>query len=348
MEQDIYDETGKVKRFGQMAPGRDLAPLRAQRRPGRPQENINAAITGGMPVGGTETPFKGAEQTLGKTMPDLTKVGNVLGSAVRSMGTGGREAGGIPQAGIGSAIMGSASQFAGPGSVMDSHKRLNPPQMRGQLLNEQQRQNAMAGITQGLPGQPGQLPEGMFTKPQAPAQATLGEAVSVPDRSGWNTDGFSQPGYTAQNFGNAPAGWDATKWQNGDHQTPKYVAGRIMAEAGDLRNPENRAAVLAKLQQAYPGTTDVNGKDKVNIPGVGVVDIFGNATGGEFRPQWLPESEAGAAPAVAPQLMPPTGMTQQQQLTAALEGNLPQGQDYAAQLRQQILAALGGNAPFMV
>jgi hypothetical protein len=122
-----------------------------------------------------------------------------------------------------------------------------------------------------------------------------------------------------------------------------------MAEAGDLRDPANRAKVLANLQAAYPGTTDVNGKDKVHIPGVGVVDIFGNATGGEFRPQWLPEEVGGAAAA-------PAGLSSlfgaalggvqpgQDSMSASISGNADQlAQDgYAQRLLAQIQAALSG------
>jgi hypothetical protein len=200
---------------------------------------------------------------------------------------------------------------------MDSHRRLNPPQ---------QGLGALAGAGAAIAGQMGQK--------QAPAPA---------DNSAWNTDGFAKPGYTAGSFGNAPAGWDATKWQNGDHQTPKYVAGRIMAEAGDLRDPANRAKVLANLQAAYPGTTDVNGKDKVNIPGVGVVDIFGNATGGEFRPQWLVD-EGGAPAAAAPMAMPMGAPISPDVMSASISGNAQAmgGSDYTARLMAQIQAALSG------
>lgn len=92
-------------------------------------------------------------------------------------------------------------------------------------------------------------------------------------------------------------GWNQEKWDNPDHQTPKYVWGRIAAAHGDLRDPANREAAVNALLAQFPGAT-FNGKDKVQIPGFSMpIDIFGNATGGDFTPQWLDlavEQAAGA------------------------------------------------------
>jgi hypothetical protein len=120
-------------------------------------------------------------------------------------------------------------------------------------------------------------------EPSAPAPAP--EAPKGPDTSAWNTDGYAKPESTAQNFGNVLAGFDQTKWADANHQTPKYVTGRILQEAsggdGRLQSQEERDAAIAAIQKAYPGTT-FNGKDKVNIPGVGEVDIFTGASRGEY------------------------------------------------------------------
>ena len=113
-----------------------------------------------------------------------------------------------------------------------------------------------------------------------------------PDMSAFNTDGFAQPGYTASSFGNALSGWDQAKWADPNHQTPKYVVGRAIAEGGNMQDPAARASVIANLQKAYPGTT-YDGKDKVTIPGVGTFDIFGGAGEGRFTPQFLQEGGGG-------------------------------------------------------
>lgn len=113
-----------------------------------------------------------------------------------------------------------------------------------------------------------------------PASVTGGEApesvVAAParDTSKWNTDGYATPGYTAQNYGNAPAGFDRTKWADADHQTPKYVLGRITnsyAQNGRIDKAGMEKA-FGDIQKAYPGST-WSGKDKVTVPGVGTVDL---------------------------------------------------------------------------
>lgn len=126
------------------------------------------------------------------------------------------------------------------------------------------------------------------TTEQTPAPPTK----PVVDNSAWDTDGYSRPGYTAENYGEAPSGWDPAKWKNTNHQTPKYVVGRIIQSAGDMKVPENRAKAIKMIQDAYPGTT-FNGKDTVDIPGVGKVDIFGGAGAGIYSTAWQPLSGVG-------------------------------------------------------
>jgi len=126
-------------------------------------------------------------------------------------------------------------------------------------------------------------------------------AASSADASGWDTDGYAQPGFTASNFGNAPSGYDPAKWSNPNHQTPKYVVSRILA-THDLKTADGRAAAIADIQRAYPGTT-WGGRDVVNIPGIGEVDIIGDF-GDDPRSQntlaWQPVGAGGPASAAAP------------------------------------------------
>ncbi len=120
-----------------------------------------------------------------------------------------------------------------------------------------------------------------------------------PDTSKWDTDGYAKPGYTASNAYGAPAGFDQTKWGNADKQSPKYVVGRILQEAaggaGNLADPEKRAAGVQKVLEAYPGST-YNGKDKITFPDGGTVDVFGKAGAGLYEIAWMPETGPGGAP----------------------------------------------------
>jgi len=119
------------------------------------------------------------------------------------------------------------------------------------------------------------------------AGAAPAAAATTP--GSWNTDGYATPQVTAQNFrGQAPPGWDQTKWNDPNHQTPKYVWGRLTQDD----NPNDVDQLLA----AYPGST-FNGKDKVTIPGVGTIDIYRGASAGLNEPQWLAEDGGGAQPA---------------------------------------------------
>lgn len=117
------------------------------------------------------------------------------------------------------------------------------------------------------------------TKPDAPATpADLFEGLTI------DTDGYARPGFRASGFGNAPPGWDQTKWLNEAHQTPKYVWGRIGAQFGSRRDgskdsgdiffdtPEQFSAATDALMKAYPGAKQVS-KEKYMIPGVGLIDL---------------------------------------------------------------------------
>jgi hypothetical protein len=133
--------------------------------------------------------------------------------------------------------------------------------------------------------------DGTYTKTPV---AALEEASASPvapaavDQSAWNTDGFAKPAFTAQPTGGPLDGWDATKWADPNHQTPKYVWGRIAAA-----NAGNPQAAIQQMLQAYPGAT-FDGKDKIiGIPGLGPIDVFQGASVGQNTPQWIDEANAG-------------------------------------------------------
>lgn len=112
------------------------------------------------------------------------------------------------------------------------------------------------------------------------AQGASGASGAPPQfGAGVNFDGFNAPQHVAANPGAAPPGWDANKWNDPNHQTPKYVVGRILSQFPTTVEGATQAA--AEIARAYPGTT-FNGKDKLTIPGVGTFDILrGASVGGQ-------------------------------------------------------------------
>jgi hypothetical protein len=78
-------------------------------------------------------------------------------------------------------------------------------------------------------------------------------------------------------------GWDACKWNDLQHQTPKYAIGRIMAAFPP--SPNGLAAIAPAINVLYPGTklVDSTGMDKISIPCVGVIDMVVNS-GGKRNP----------------------------------------------------------------
>lgn len=190
------------------------------------------------------------------------------------------------------------------------------------------------------PATPSQPPNGLIAP--LPEQAPV--TPPAPSNEAWVTKGYARPSYTAQKAGSALEGWDAGKWNDANHQTPKYVVGRILSEAGDLTSADNRANAIRNIQQAYPGA-QFNGKDKISIDGGrSWVDIFGGASAGEYRPTWQDESAQGGASAPSasagvlaggiplPAQLQGNPLDQIQQALAALQGNSPNLQALLSQL----------------
>jgi hypothetical protein len=174
-----------------------------------------------------------------------------------------------------------------------------PEPMAGMDLNG--RSGSLSDKMGGNTGMnPGAIPELQGDDSyKTPSKSPLMEAPSAPppsapDQSAWNTDGYAKPASVAQDFaGKAPAGWDQGKWNNPNHQTPKYVWGRITQD----NNPDDIAQMLA----AYPGSS-FNGKDKISgIQGLGPIDVYQGASTGNPTPQWHDINAAAAEGGVAPQ-----------------------------------------------
>jgi hypothetical protein len=152
-------------------------------------------------------------------------------------------------------------------------------------------------------------------------------AAAAPDRSGWDTDGYTPPAYVPPQAGAVPAGWDATKWNDPNHQTPKYGVGRILSTFPPT--VEGLKAAMPDIERAYPGTT-FNGKDKITVPGVGPVDVLEAAGQGGKAWRWgaddtaSPLDAGGAAPTNA--LVDASGGPSNQADVLALIQSLMQGQ----------------------
>lgn len=173
-----------------------------------------------------------------------------------------------------------------------------------------------AGGVQDPNGQPinGAPPQPQL--PQIPIVAPPLQANQVTPRQPYNTNGYAQPNKVAGAGGGPLAGWDIDKWNDPSHQTPKYVSGRFMAEAGDQKNAANRDKYLDSMKEAYGAENfRFNGKDKISIDGgKSFVDVWGGAGAGLYTPAWQDESSQGGGPAGA------GGLTTPAQMSAALQG----------------------------
>ncbi|MEK7743677.1 MAG: hypothetical protein AAB578_04750 [Elusimicrobiota bacterium] len=89
-----------------------------------------------------------------------------------------------------------------------------------------------------------------------------------------------------------PPGWDAAKWSDAKHVTPKYRVGRIIA--GFPHDPAGLRTALPLIQVYHPGSSILPGKgDKIHIPCVGSIDLIraaGGPSGGEAW-QWLVDKD---------------------------------------------------------
>lgn len=161
-----------------------------------------------------------------------------------------------------------------------------------------------------------------------PGSVTPPVTVTPPTNTAWKTDGFAQPKYTAPKYGQTLNGWDAVKWSNPNHQTPKYVVGRILSNYPD--NVGGLTAAMGDIQKAYPGATILDGgrSGKISIPGVGVVDV-GVAFGAGGGHGWAWQAEGA-----------PQGGTATTGTTTSANGVPNTATDPTLSLQQQIQALI--------
>jgi len=188
-----------------------------------------------------------------------------------------------------------------------------------------------------------------------------GPQAQTLDPRRWNTDGYTPPRYIAQRVAGHPMpGWDRAKWADPNHQTPKYVIGRLLS--GFKPRTSNMDAVVAEIAKAYPGARRTGSGD-VTIPGVGSVDIlkaadvggkawhFGSLGGGKApaaqapqQPAYDPYAQLGQVlqnytQQAPPQAAPPQQDPAQAQQIAEMQQQLQLFQQQAATQQQQAAAA---------
>lgn len=111
------------------------------------------------------------------------------------------------------------------------------------------------------------------------------------DTTGWDVDSYGAPKYIAESFGDAPAGYDPSKWADPTHQTPKYVWGRIAEEARASGADNWEQIAIDNFIKAYPGTQQISG-DAFMTPWGESIDPFRDF-GGESGTQWMVRGDDG-------------------------------------------------------
>lgn len=169
--------------------------------------------------------------------------------------------------------------------------------------NNQPPENAPPPYNEGgVPGENGNPNPAPITPP--PTQDTPPPTpTGGPDTSKWDTNGYPIPGHTAGNPGQAPAGWDPLKWADPNHQSPKYVVGRILSQYPPTTAGLQQA--IAEIAKAYPGAKLVGPGDIDLGFGDGAVDVLIGAASGGSGWTWIDQAGASQGPAPAPAPAPP-------------------------------------------
>lgn len=207
-------------------------------------------------------------------------------------------------------------------------------------------------LNEGGPQQDGAAPYMPQILPEGAPKPTLD--TSAPDTSTWNTDGYARPGYTAKaGLPSLGSGWDEAKWKDPNHQTPKYVFGRILQEAsggtGVLRDPAQREQAVSNILKAYPGAK-FDGKQKITMPDGGVIDIFHGADAGHYGAAFQVEpgtgKDASGRPIDTSGGMRAAGVPLGVQDIGGIAGQVPSDMGAYERLQQRLKSILGGDEVF--
>lgn len=193
--------------------------------------------------------------------------------------------------------------------------------------------------------------EGGVVDSLAPSNAPSDPGVKPPagataPNASWDTDGFATPAFTAPPARYGLPGFEDDKLADPNHQSPKYVWGRI-AGSNMKDGKLDVQAAAAQLLQAYPGAT-FDGKDKASIPGVGTVDLVRGASAGINAPTWQPVDEGGGGGAAGGAGVPPLAPFDAGGYTGGgslAEANPLTSESTYSKLMQQLKTILGGQDP---
>lgn len=212
----------------------------------------------------------------------------------------------------------------------------------------QPKPQAAPSPTAGLANAPQPAPTGM-AQPMAPAQAPplnppTGTAQPIGQPGGFAPQTPTTPAF---NPGAAPAGFDATKWGNAEHQSPKYIVGRDMASIADqvraIPDEAGRKAFVQQRLNTLIPQIEAQGWKVHEVKGEKIMisggpnnepahwgDAFEDIEG-KANPQWHVDNGSGGG-----QQQSPMG------IQSAIMGTAPQlgGGDFSTRLRQQMMEQL--------
>jgi hypothetical protein len=143
-----------------------------------------------------------------------------------------------------------------------------------------------------VPPNPSDLPGGSTANTLADTStaadtSTTGAGVTLGDKV--DTNGYAKPGYAVKGAPAPLAGYDSGKWNDINHQSPKYAVGRILSQYPQDINGLKQA--MPEIIKAYPGAVQT-GEDTIKVPGVGEIDVV--KAGGGFW--WGPETDENGNP----------------------------------------------------
>lgn len=338
----MFDQYGRVTGYGQMAPGRAVEKYEEPGQPGRPRKNnvVNNAIMGGMPVG--NQPFAGAQHTTTppqgqqpqpQPKPNIAQgIGglDLSGNIGFGGGIAARNGGVLSPSGLSGQPTGNTPQehrAIGTAAGHDMSWMNQPGAMRTMEIQDSNRD----GIDDRDQPTPGGIPT---TKPGAApaAPATLAD--------------FQAKGFAGR-------GWNAEKWANTEHQTPKYLVGRALAGQMDQIRalpPEQRQGYVEQQLKSLVPAIEQQGWKVHEVKGEKV-----RISGGPDNspPHWADAVTGvdGDAPRIGwhtdlggqqPQGGPTMSFLNQAILGQALGEQGAPPEDYATRLRRQVMEALQG------
>lgn len=141
--------------------------------------------------------------------------------------------------------------------------------------------DSIAGARNGVSGESTAFGQSIAPR-QTDIRLTAGSEASLsPSGQDQSAPNASMPEMSMMN------GFDADKWNDTGHTTPKYTVGRILANYPPT--PDGLKAALPEILKAIPGVT-LEGLDTLNIPGAGVIDVgLGFSAGGNVGWWWGPK-----------------------------------------------------------